>query len=184
MTINKENTVLLVVDMQEKILAAMSNKEQLIENSERLIKAINVLQLPIISTVQNKKGLGATLPIISDILNSNNQHKEFEKFEFSCASNENILNALAELDKKNVIIIGIESHVCVQQTVLDLLDDGGFKPIVIADCISSRKEYDKKFALKAMRDFGAYITTYESIIFELLKTAKSPLFKEISKIVK
>jgi len=184
MTVEKNNTALLVIDIQEKILTAMHDKDMLINNAEKLINSNNILGLPIISTVQYPSGLGSTISKLSIIINNNPYHREFEKFEFSCVRNENIFNALKELSCKNIIVIGIEAHVCVQQTVIDLLEDGNFNPIVVADCISSRKEIDKHFALKRMRDYGADITTYEAVIFNLLLTSRAPEFKEISKLIK
>ena len=180
MKIKKENTALLVIDMQKKLLPAIENSEELIENCKILIKGCKILDIPIIYTEQYRKGLGETSEAISELLDEINP---IEKFEFSCLENAEIKAKLESLGRRYVIVAGIEAHVCVQQTVLDLMDED-FKPIVIANCISSRKAIDKKFALKRLQDYGADVTTYEAILFELLVTSKSPAFKGISEIVK
>ncbi len=182
MKINKENAALLIIDMQEKILPAMTDVEELIDNCMRLVKGCQELNIPVISTVQYRKGLGDIIPQINLLLNGR-EPEPVEKFEFSCMQNDNFYDFISKLNRNKIIVVGIESHVCVQQTVLDLIH-ADYHPIVIADCIASRKHYDKRFALERMRDYGADITTHESVLFELLVTSKAPEFKEISNIIK
>ena len=182
MKINKDNSLLLVIDMQEKLLPAMDKKEELLENSAILLEGFQTLKIPVISTVQYKKGLGEITPLLLNLLNNSNS-TSIEKFEFSCMKNEIFAEKLQTFDRRKIFVIGIESHICVEQTVLDLIDED-YHPIVIADCISSRNPYDKKIALKRMRDYGADITTYESALFELLVTSKAPEFKTISNFIK
>jgi nicotinamidase-related amidase len=179
MKIKKENVALLVIDMQDKILQAINSKENLIKKCEIIIKGCQTLGIPIIATEQYKKGLGNTVSSIAELFNVN----PIEKFEFSCLENTEIKSKLESLGRRYIIVIGIEAHVCVQQTVLDLIDED-FKPIVVADCISSRNEYDKKFAIKRICDYGADVTTLEAILFEMLITSKAPEFKTISQLVK
>lgn len=182
MKINRHDVALLVIDMQEKILPAMTDEELLIDNTTRLVKGCKELQIPILTTIQYPKGLGKTVPQISNLLDNEGFHI-IEKREFSCMENTDFIKILSELGRNKFIVAGIESHVCVQQTVLDLLDED-YHAIVMADCVASRTHYDKRIALERMRDYGADITTYESILFELLVTSKAPEFKEISYIVK
>jgi len=180
MKIKKENTALLIIDMQEKLLPAIENSEDLIKNCEILIKGCKILGIPIIYSEQYRKGLGETNKIIATQLNNINP---IEKREFSCVENDEIKSKLESLGKRYIIVAGIEAHICVQQTVLDLMDED-FKPIVIANCISSRNNFDKKFALKRLRDYGADITTVEAILFEMLVTSTASEFKQISELVK
>ena len=166
--------------MQEKLLPAIENSEDLIKNCEILIKGCKILGIPIIYSEQYRKGLGETNKIIATQLNNINP---IEKREFSCVENDEIKSKLESLGKRYIIVAGIEAHICVQQTVLDLMDED-FKPIVIANCISSRNNFDKKFALKRLRDYGADITTVEAILFEMLVTSTASEFKQISELVK
>ena len=179
MKIKKENVALLVIDMQERLLPAIENSEELIKNCEILIKGCKILGVPIILTEQYRKGLGETNKIIAEQLSNINP---IEKREFSCIENTEIKTKLEALGKRYIIVVGIEAHICVQQTVLDLMDED-FKPIVIANCISSRKAIDKKFALKRLRDYGADITTVEAILFEMLVTSTTAEFKQISQMI-
>jgi len=179
MKIKKENVALLVIDMQERLLPAIENSEELIKNCEILIKGCKILGVPIILTEQYRKGLGETNKIIAEQLSNINP---IEKREFSCIENTEIKTKLEALGKRYIIVVGIEAHICVQQTVLDLMDED-FKPIVIANCISSRKAIDKKFALKRLRDYGADITTVEAILFEMLVTSTAAEFKQISQMI-
>ena len=180
--INKTNSALLIIDMQTKLIPAMHNNQLLLENSAKLLQAINILQVPVISTVQYKKGLGDTLPQLKSLL-PNDEFQDIEKFEFSCVKNSTFFEKLQLLDRQKIFVIGAEAHVCVQQTVLDLMDED-YHPIVIADCISSRNQYDKTVAIERMSNYGADITTYEAAVFDLLKTSKADEFKAVSNIVK
>lgn len=179
MKIRKEDTVLLIIDMQERLLPAVKDSEALINNCRILIEGCNILGVPIIATEQYSKGLGKTIEPISQLLVGVNP---IDKREFSCFKNSEFASKFETLGRRYVIIAGVEAHVCVQQTAFDLMDED-YKPIIIANCISSRKEIDKKFALKRLRDYSADVTTYESILFELLVTSTANEFKAISKLV-
>lgn len=182
MKINKENSLLLIIDMQEKILPAMDKKEELLDNSLALLKGFQTLKIPIFSTVQYKKGLGDITPLLLSSLNDA-EYAFIEKFEFSCMQNSSFVEELQKFERRKIFVIGIESHVCVEQTVIDLIEED-YHPIVVADCVSSRKPYDKKISLERMRDYGADITTYEAALFELLVTSKAAEFKAISNLIK
>lgn len=178
MRISTENTACIVVDYQERILPSIANKEELIETSVKLLKGLKILDVPMCITGQYTKGLGLNIKEIHEAAGTEDY---YDKMVFSCAQVEGVQQAIQ--GKKNIVICGIEAHVCVMQTVLDLLEMG-YQPIVIEDCISSRKLNDKKYALKRMRDAGAIITTYEALLFELLQKAGSDTFKQISNLVK
>ncbi|SHJ23388.1 hydrolase [Parasporobacterium paucivorans] len=179
MKINFDDSAMLVIDIQEKLLPAMYAMEEMFENSLTLIRGAAQLKLPTIITQQYPKGLGFTQKEVTDLLPDS---KIFDKMSFSCMTPE-VAGELKEMGRKNIIICGIESHVCVLQTVMDLVKNG-YQPVLVADCVSSRKKSDLKFALRRAQAEGAIITTYESVLFELIDSAKHPEFKEISKIIK
>lgn len=186
--IRKDDSILLLIDFQEKLLPAMKLAEEIEEKTIRLIKGCKAFNLPILATQQYTKGLGDTVASIKKALeetlpNNDAMVKIFEKTSFSCLGEHNFLQTLKSLDRRSIIVAGIESHVCVEQTVLDLLEMG-YSVFVIADGISSRNNNDRKYAQRRMSEAGAVITTYEAALFEMLGNAKSPLFKTISKIVK
>lgn len=180
MRILKENAICLVIDVQERLFPYIWENETLKNNIARLAEGLKILQVPIIVTEQYTKGLGATLP---EIAVACSDAEKLEKMAFSCCDDNGIYSAIQLSEKKQIILCGIESHICVQQTCLDLLA-AGYTPVVIADCVSSRKLSDKETALMRMRKAGAIITSYEAILFELCRFAGTDSFKAISKIVK
>lgn len=180
MRITKENTVGLVIDIQERLFPVMSNKAELLKNCEILVAGLGELNIPTIVSQQYTKGLGETLPEIKAKIEN---FEYIEKKEFSCFDNAEIGNKLKELDAKNIIICGIESHVCVLQTAVDL-KAAGLNPIVVMDCVSSRSEANLELAKERFRAEGIMMTSYESILFELTRSAGAPEFRAISKLVK
>jgi nicotinamidase-related amidase len=180
MRIITEQTMALVVDIQDKLFLHMSQKDKLIENCIELTKGLRLLNIPFILNEQYPKGLGATVAQIKELIP---QNKVFEKFTFSCCKTTQTKDAIAKIGKKFIIVFGIEAHVCVLQSVLDLIELG-YIPVVISDCTSSRKKNDKKVALERMKHSGAIISTYESILFELCVSSKNEVFKDISKLIK
>jgi nicotinamidase-related amidase len=180
MRIKKEDTIAVVIDVQKKLYPFISDNEKLTENIVRLIKGLKAIGIELLVTVQYAKGLGDTIEPVQEALGEFNV---MEKMSFSCCGDNNFIEAVKKSGKKNVIICGIESHVCVLQTVIDLIENG-YKPVLIEDCVSSRSLNDKKIAVERMRQEGAIISTYESILFELLEVSGTETFKEISKIVK
>lgn len=178
--LRKEFSALLIIDLQEKILPVIRNADNVIENTIKLIKGFKTLQLPIYYTEQYPKGLG---PTSSRILSELDGYHAIQKMSFSCFGAENLFNQLRQNKLTQIVVCGVESHVCVQQTVLDLLANE-FQVNVAADAVSSRREFDFLIALERMRTLGAEITTTESVLFELLEVCGTPEFKEISKIVK
>ncbi len=178
--LKRESTALLLIDIQEKILKVMHSQDQVVNNSLKLIKGFKVLNLPIFYTEQYPKGLGTTAePLLKELEGLS----PIQKMSFSCFGAGNLFTRLRDNNVSQIVIAGIEAHVCVQQTVLDLLANE-FQVNVAADSISSRSEMDYKIALDRLRDHGAEITTAESILFELLTYSGTDEFKEISKIVK
>jgi nicotinamidase-related amidase len=177
--LGRDSSVLLVVDIQERLAPAIHGVDALIPAVGRLIQAARLLGVPIVATEQYPSGLG---PTCAPIRQAWCDVRPFEKVRFS-ACVEPVLEALAALDRPHILVVGIEAHVCVQQSVLDLLRRG-YTPYVCADAVSARRELDREIALQRMRDAGAIVTTVESIIFELLGQADSEEFKRVLKIVK
>jgi nicotinamidase-related amidase len=181
MRIDKKDSLALVIDFQEKLIPAIDRNEILLHNTEILMKGLNILEVPLIITQQYTKGLGMTVKSLQNVLGNSFQY--FDKTTFSCYDDEIILENIKNYGKKNIIICGIEAHICVQQTVIDF-KAAGYQVIIVEDCISSRKENDKKIAMHRMIQEGAIVATYESILFELTRDSRSEKFKEISKLIK
>ncbi|MCF8379732.1 MAG: hydrolase [Bacteroidales bacterium] len=180
MRINIEESAGLIIDIQEKLFPHIADHDQLAVNTGILIEGLKILEVPIVVTEQYVKGLGSTIPSISTLLKEN---KAFEKMSFSCCDEFSFSKELEQLNKKYIIIAGIESHVCVLQTAIDLMKKG-YQAVVIEDCVSSRRINDKNISIARMRQEGVIISTYESILFELTKVSGNEKFKAISKLVK
>jgi nicotinamidase-related amidase len=180
MRIKAADSTGLVVDIQERLFPHMYGGEKLLKRVLILLEGLKALDIPILVTEQYPKGLGSTLKPLSEVLESINP---IEKISFSCCGEPDFLALLNKGKKKWVILCGIEAHVCVLQTVLDLIEMG-ITPVVVSDCVSSRNSEDLKVALERMRSEGAVITTSESILFELAVVAGTPQFKQISRLVK
>jgi nicotinamidase-related amidase len=180
MRILKENSTGLIIDIQERLLPHMIEEGTLLRNTEILIKGLQALDIPIIVTEQYTKGLGFTVDPVKCLFP---EFHSIEKISFSCCDDNEIDAKLKVLSKRFVIIAGIETHVCVLQTAIDLLDRH-YMPVIIEDCVSSRKINDKQHALARIRQSGGIVTTYESILFELTRFAGNETFKAISKLVK
>lgn len=175
-----DNTALLVVDVQGKLAGLMYQKEALFENLKRLIKGAQTLQLPIVLTEQYPKGLGPTAPELLDLMP---EIKPVEKITFSCCANDEFSKTLRSLGRKQLLLAGIETHICVYQTAIDLLNSG-FEVQVVTDAVSSRKRSNKRIGIERMKMAGAIPTSTEMALFELLHVAEGEKFKEISKLVK
>ncbi|MFC1833395.1 hydrolase [Thermodesulfobacteriota bacterium] len=178
--LNVEETVLVVVDFQEKLMAAIHNKEELLREAVRLVQGANVLGLPILWSEQNPKGLGPTVPELASLMTD---YEPITKISFSCCGEEKFKKAFDEIDRDQVLVAGIESHVCVYQTVVDLLDEIPMVGVV-ADAVSSRTPENKAIGIERCRDEGAFITSTECALFELLKAAEGDKFKQMLKVVK
>jgi nicotinamidase-related amidase len=170
---NKKNTALVVIDIQERFIPTIAEIDELIKNTEKLVKACKILNIPIISTEQYPKGLGKT--VIKGLDNP------IEKITFDCFLEDKFCKEVKKF--KNLIITGIESHVCVLQTIIGGIKKG-FKMHLVVDAISSRKLSDKAIAVERAKQEGALLATTEMIIFQLLEKAGTPEFKQISEIVK
>ena len=178
--LSKGNTALLIVDMQEKLLPVVQNSEEITKNTIKLVEGFKILEQPVYYTEQYPKGLGATDIKIKNVFG---ELKSYEKNTFSCIGAGNLFETLSSNNVKNVVLCGIESHICVQQTYLDLIKSD-FNVFLVADAVSSRKLIDYQTSLIRAQTNQVEIITTESVLFELLKESGSEQFKAISKIIK
>ena len=169
---------LIIIDAQEKIIRPIFNKDSIIKNIKKLINAYQILEENIFVSEQNPLKLGSTIPELLP----KGRFKKFEKMVFSLANLREFSEELKNKKITNLLVCGIETHICIQQTVLDSLQKG-FEVFLISDAMSSRKRVDHEIALQRMIQSGATLTTTESIIFELCETADRKEFKEIRKII-
>lgn len=180
MRINRENTIGLVIDMQEKLVPAIDDKETMLKNSLKLLDGLKLFNIPIVVTQQNTAGLGATVPEINKAIGN---FSYIEKNTFSCYREPAFIRVLNRIGKRNVVIMGVEAHICILQTTLDLLYNN-FNPVILEDCIGSCSENDKRVAIWRMRDVGSVITTSESMLFELCREAGTDEFTQLLKLLK
>jgi len=175
-----EYSVLMVIDMQGNLYESMQDKQFLSENVQRLIRGMQVFGIPVIVTEQIPEKLGPTIPPVASLLSAT---RGIPKADFSCCGDEKIMKALKAADRRQVLLCGIEAHVCVYQTAIDLLAFG-YEVHLVADAVSSRTVMNREIGLAKMRDQGAHLASTEMILFELIRTAEDPKFKEIFKIVR
>lgn len=177
MILDQDNSLLLIIDIQEKLLKAVFNKELLEKKAKILTEACSILNIPVYITEQYPQGLGETIPALK---RTNNV---FIKTSFNALVDENLLGALKASGKNQIIIMGIETHICVHQTVAALLGSG-FNVTVVKDACGSREEVEYRSALDYMNKSGADIKTTEMVLFEFLKSAKHPDFKSVQALIK
>lgn len=178
--LKRENALLVIVDIQERLAVAMTEKERVMTNTLHLIESAKLLGLPLLITEQYPKGLGPTVP---EVRNAVQTYAPIEKITFSCCGEKFFMEAVQETEKKQIILVGMETHVCVLQTCIDLLREG-YDVHVVSDAICSRTKQNYKIALEYMRDAGAVITCTETVLFQLLVKAGTEEFKAVSKRIK
>ena len=181
MILNEDNTLLLIIDIQEKLLNAVFNKDKLEKNAVILAKTASMLKIPTIVTEQYPKGLGPTVNDLKTVLDEKVAY--FEKCSFNALDEEPILERLKEHGKKQIILCGIETHICVHQTAKALIDSG-FNVILVKNACGSRNIEEHTSAIEYMKDYGVNIKTTEMILFEILKSSKHPNFKDIQNFIK
>jgi nicotinamidase-related amidase len=172
-----EQCALIVVDIQEKLLPPIFQKEQLVRNSQLLIRAAGILKVPALVSTQYAKALGGTVPEIASLLP---QSDPIDKQMFSCFGSDVFCTLLKRLpgQRNTLLLCGMESHICVMQTALAALREG-YLVHVASDAVSSRTEWNWKIGLDRMRAAGAVISSTETIIYELMRSSGSPAFKEL-----
>lgn len=177
-----QQSVLLIIDIQTRLASAMPDKalQSVIKHTGFLLQSADMLDIPVIRTEQYPSGLGDTLPEVQKHIW---QDVRLEKSCFSCCGAEGFDKTLSPLDKKQVILAGMESHVCVLQTAMEL-KDVGYDVFVVNDAVCSRTKHNHKNALQRMHQAGVIITNTESVMFEWLRDASHPKFKDISKLLR
>jgi nicotinamidase-related amidase len=178
--VSKEAVALVVIDVQEKLFAHMAEKEKLAENLAKLVQFARIMKIPVILTEQYPKGLGQTISQVKMLVPN---LKPIEKLEFSCFDSQKFKETFTRIQVKTLILSGIETHICVTQTAIEGLENG-FRVCVVEDAMSSRKLEDKATAIQRMRQSGVTIVSTEMLIYELLKKAGTPEFRETLKLVK
>jgi nicotinamidase-related amidase len=178
-----EECALAVIDIQEKLLPPIYEKERMVRNSALLVRLANILSLPVIVSTQYQKGLGQTIPEIAGLLSSV-KAKPVDKLEFGCFGNGEYCSQVGKLANRTTLLLcGMESHICVTQTALGALNQGLYVHVA-ADAVSSRTELNWKMGLNRMQAAGAVLSSTEMIIYELLGKSGTPAFKEMLKHLK
>jgi isochorismate hydrolase len=178
--LTRDRTALVVVDVQERLWTVMRQRQRLAKRIAVVIQGCQVLEVPIYITEQYPQGLGLTIAPIKEFLGD---IKPLVKMTFSCCGLTQLPRMMQEKGIAQVILTGIEAHVCVLQTALDLLSDG-FQVHLLSDAISSRHQVDEEIALRRLSEEGVILSTVETALFELLTTAEAPEFKALSKLIK
>ncbi|OPY08173.1 MAG: Vibriobactin-specific isochorismatase [Syntrophus sp. PtaB.Bin001] len=175
-----ENTILAVIDFQGNLAQAMADRNSLFDNAKKIIRGMKVLEIPLIVTEQIPAKLGPTIPEIAVLLEG---VLPIAKESFSCCQNEFFMDTLKATGRKSILVAGIETHICVYQTALDLLA-AGYEVHIISDAVSSRTAQNREIGLHLIRNAGGALTCTEAVLFELLRTAAHEKFKDIANIVK
>jgi nicotinamidase-related amidase len=178
--LDRQHAQLLVIDFQDRLVPHIAEHASVLAQAERMIQAAAALDLPITLTEQYPQGLGPTAPTIAQ---ATKEATRLEKTTFSCCADQACRQRLASVMRPQVLMVGIEAHVCVLQTALDLLAMQ-MRPVVLADAVGSRRPLDCNVALDGMRAAGAVVTTVESAIFQLVHEAGTELFKRILPLVR
>jgi len=178
--LERNQTVLVVIDVQSKLLPVIYDYPALVENIKRIIKCTQILGIPIVLTEQYPRGLGSTVEEIKETLS---EYHPIEKVSFSCCEEENFINRIKQLNRKQILVCGIEAHICVYQTCMDLVSEE-YEVHLLIDAISSRKRDNRNLTIEKLNGMGVQITSVEMALFEILKDATSDEFKRISRIVK
>ena len=178
--LSRTNAVLIIIDIQGNLAQAMYDKENLFANNVKLIQGFKAFNLPIIFTEQIPQKLGKTLPLISQELNG---IMPITKETFSCCNDRNFKEQLEGLSRRQIVLTGIECHICVYQTALDLMSNGYIVHLV-TDAVSSRTSENRQVGIDAIKSAGAHLTSTEMVLFELLRTAADSKARDIFKIVK
>lgn len=179
--IDRDDSLLLVIDVQAKLWPHIANREQVKDRCALLIRGAAKLEVPIVVSEQYPKGLGPTLPELQQALPAGSTM--CEKLAFGCLGESDLAGRLDALGRRTLVVCGIETHVCVLQTALEALDKG-YRVAVVADAVGSRLESNRQLALERMRAAGAAVVSAEMLLFEWMRTARHPAFKDISALVK
>ena len=178
--LSPNETLLLIIDVQGRLAPAVFGADKLERNIQKLIRACHVLEVPLLVTEQYPKGLGNTIPSLRELMV---EAVVVEKSSFSCCGSQEFMRQLRALNRNDILIAGMETHVCVYQTAIELLDFG-YNVHLLTDCVSSRSEENRELGIRCIEKAGAALTSTEMALFELLRVAEGERFKAISAIVK
>ena len=178
--LSRDETALIIIDVQEKLFERVEDGDRIADSICKLIRFANILGIPIILTEQYPEGLGPTIHRIRELIPN---VKPIEKIEFSCMASREFRRRLSEINVKNLVLTGIEAHICVAQTAIEAITSG-YKVYVVYDAISSRHRDDKAIAIERMKQHGVYMVTSEMLMYEVLRRAGTQEFKEILKLVR
>ena len=180
MRIFAEDTAALIIDFQEKLVPAIANNEEIVAKAATFVAGLKELGVPMAVTQQYTKGLGDTVPAIKEALG---EFEPMEKMSFSAMGCDTFVEWVKAQGKKTILVCGVESHICVLQSIIDLLREG-YRVFIVADCVGSRMVYNKDYAIQRAAQEGAFVTTCEGALYEMVQGAGTPHFKAISKITK
>ena len=175
-----KDTLLLVIDIQGKLATSVYQSDSVVKNVSKLIRTCKLLGVPVICTEQYPKGLGGTVDELKELIGD---EPPYEKLSFSCCGNNEFIKRLRSLGRNDILVVGMETHVCVYQTCVELLEFG-YNVHLVTDAVSSRSEENRSLGIRCIERAGAALTSTEMAIFELLRVAEGDTFKAISKIVK
>lgn len=176
-------SLLVVVDMQDSLLGVIAGRDALVANAALLIRAARILNVPILATTQNAPRLGQIAPAIAEALGNEADLVPIDKLCFSCAQSAPFMEALTEANRKQIVVCGMETHICVSQTAHDLLH-AGYQVHVPADAVSSRTVEKHKLGMERIRDNGILPCAAEAAVYEWLQEAGTPAFREVLKLVR
>lgn len=176
----RDNAALVVVDVQGKLARLMSDKDALFANLQTVVSGFKLLDIPILWMEQLPDKLGPTIDEIAAVLDD---QSPIPKSTFSCCGNTQFQERLAETNCRDIVLVGIEAHICVYQTAMDLIANG-YRVTVVADAVSSRTAFNKEISLQRMSQAGALLSTVEMVLFELQVVAEGDRFKQLAKLIK
>lgn len=182
MLIDESKLLCFLIDIQEKLFPKIFDNQSIFHKVKTYLQIINNMNLPLILTEQYPKGLGKTIDVIESDIKTKNFFK-FQKTSFSCMSSDDVKDQVSNLGKKQVLLCGIETHICVLQTAFDL-KEMDYDVFILDECVGSRNKLDKEIGLSRLRKFGCTILTLEMLAFELVRGSVHPNFKSISDLIK
>jgi nicotinamidase-related amidase len=177
MLLSKDDSLLCLIDVQEKLIPMILNHQSVVARCEWLLKLADRVDVPVLASEQYTKGLGV---MVQPLSNYYTPEKCYEKVHFSCMQVPSYIQHIEKIKRNQLILIGIEAHVCVLQTALEM-KEAGYSVFVVVDAVSSRKEVDLKYGLKRMKQEGIHLITAEMVFFEWIRQAGTPEFKAMSK---
>ena len=183
MKLDRQQTALVIVDVQERLMPVIHSRHEVQQNIERLVRGVHILGIPLLVTEQYVKGLGSTVGPIRSALEETGAYHPIEKDCFSAFGCQPFNETLRSLDRKQIVIAGVETHVCVYQTSRDLVGSG-YEVTIVADAVSSRTEENRRIALQRLASEGVSLSSTEMVLFELLVASGTDEFRAIAKLVK